>query len=154
MKKIILFVLMIVASVNLFSNELPDDIYYYHKKSNYFHNLVLEDYNHNNNIIELSDGYRLGMFDDDSFGFFIYKTKVYKNNKREVLVIFNGQEVYHFVHFQEESLSGLLLTFRSVRIFNRENVLIYQGDYYLEDGNVICKYHFDPTTRTYYSEYK
>ena len=154
MKKIVLFVLMIIASVNLFSNELPDDIYYYHVMSINIRNKVLEDIKHNNNIIELNDGYYLGMFDDDILRHITYKVKVDKNSKREVLVVLNKECIYHIVNFQIESLSGLLLTSCNIRVFNKEDTLIYEGDYYAEDDNIIHECHFDPKTYTYYNEYE
>ena len=162
MKKIILFVLMIIASVNLFSNELsnglpnglPSGLFYFVKKAYYYHNLVLEDIKHNDDIIELKDGYHLRMFDGESFGHFTYKTIATKNNKRELLVIFNEGNIYRYDIFKAEAVSGLLLTLCNIRIFNKEDVLLYEINYCLEGDNNIHECYFDYTTFTHYNMYE
>lgn len=103
MKKIVLFVLMIVASVNLFSEEIPGDLIYYSKKAYYLRNSFLEDIKNNNNLIELNDGYYLGTFDDEVVGYTTYKMKVAKNSEREIIFIFNRGLVYHYVFFSNKS---------------------------------------------------
>lgn len=148
MKKIILFVLMIIASVNLFSEDLPDDLYYCSKKAYTFYRLVLEDTKHNNNI-ELNGEYYLGTFDDDTFGHFIYKVKANKNIGGKILYIFNEGDFYHFTRFEEETSSGHLLTLCNIRIFE-EGILLYEVNLHLEDDNVIHECYFDYTTFTHY----
>lgn len=151
MKKIILFVLMIVASINLFSEKIPDDLIYYSKKAYYLRNSFLEDIkNNNNNLIELNDGYYLGTFDDEVVGYTTYKMKVAKNSEREIIFIFNRGLVYHYVFFQTKALSGSLLTFCNIRIHNNEDLLLCEINYYSEDDNVIHEQYFDPKTYDYY----
>ena len=151
MKKIVLFVFMMIASVNLFSNDMPGELIYYSKKAYYFYNLVLEDVKNNDDIIELKDGYYLGMFDNETFGHFTYKMKVTKNIERKIYIIFKEGITYHYVIFQTETLSGLLLTFCNIRIFSNENKLLCEVDYCLEGDNVIYECCFDPTTFIYYT---
>lgn len=156
MKKIILLVLMVFASVNLFSNEELDDIddtYYYFYKSSLFFEKVTEDVMHNDNIIELDNGYSLGRFDDVSFGHFIYKIKVTNDNghQRITSVILNNEYTYNIFRFQTKSESGLLLTFFYVRIFDKEDMYVYEGSCYLEDDNIIYDSHYNYITFTYYS---
>ena len=154
MKKIILFMFMIITSVNLFSNDIPSELFYYSKKAYLFHEKVNEDFEHNNNIVELKDEYYLGMFDDELFGYFTYKIKISKNNERTIIVIFNDGDTYYYTWFKAETTSGLLLTFCNIRIFNNKDVLLCEIELYLEDGNVIYERYFDPTTFTYYNKYK
>lgn len=150
MKKIILFMFMIITSVNLFSNDIPNELSFYSKKAYRFHEKVTEDFKHNNNIVELNDGYYLGMFDDELFGLFTYKIKISKNSERKIIVIFNEGYAYYYTLFKAETTSGLLLTFSNILIFNNQDVLICEVELYIEDDNVIHERYFDPTTFTYY----
>lgn len=154
MKKIILFILMIIASVNLFSKELPDNPLFYSRKAYNFYGLVLEDFKYNDNIAEINDGYYFGIFDDELFGHFVYRIREDENGERDIFVIVDEGYVNYLISYKKEAQSVLLFTFCNIRIFNTEDVLLCEVNYYLEEDNVIYECYFDPTIFTYNNKYE
>lgn len=152
MKKIILFVLMIIASVNLFSNELPDELSFHFGKAIYLKNLVVEDIINNNFELKNGESYT-STFNDRKYGSVGYRIWITDNEEREITAIFNKGKVYRFDSFQKEVLPKLFVSVCEISIIE-DRIVLYDRIYYAEDDHIIYEYYYDYTTYTYYNEYE
>lgn len=149
MKKIILFVLMIIASVNLFSNEIPDDIFLDYGTARYLHNLVLKDVEYKGFGMKDDHCYESFIY-DDTFGYILYQITRYDNSEREIVYIFYEDKIYRQQISRKEMFTDYFFTVGGIQVYNKEGIL-YQMTFYAENDNIILEWFLDYRTYERYT---
>lgn len=150
MKKIILLVLMIIASVNLFSNELPDDISSDYGAARYFYSLVLEDVKYEGFNMEDDYVYESSVY-DDTFGYIFYQIVRYDNSEKEIVSIFHEDKIYKQQTSRKEMFTGYFFTVGAIKVFNKEENILYHIRFYADKDGIIFECFFDYRTYEHYT---
>ena len=154
MKKIVLFVLMIITSVNLFSNEIPDDILLDYEKALNLYDIVIEDVIYEDFNMEDESVYE-SLVHDDTFGYIFYQIILHGNIENGAVNIFHGEKVYTIVISRKEMLKDYFFTVGVIEVHNKEeDILLYSIRFFDENGDNILESFSDHRTNEHYTNNK
>ena len=149
MKKIVLFVFMIITSVNLFSEEIPDYIILDFKTTANLYELVIEDAKYKDFKIEDESVYESSFY-DDTFGYIFYQIITYGNTENEIFNIYHEEKIYSRVLCEKEMFPDYFFTVGVTKVYDREDIL-YSISFFEEDDDYLFVSLFDHRTNERYT---
>lgn len=137
MKKIILFVLMIVAAANLFA-EVPEEVINAFEGLEEVYEKVKEDFKSKNIILENIEDFYV----DEIDGFKAYFVRNMEIGER-VSVLTEEDFIFRFFTNEIEILVDHYIEIQIIIIEDSDGEKVFQKTTYKEHGNIICEYYFD-----------
>ena len=150
MKKIVLFVLMIIASVNLFSNEIPDDISLDYVVARYLYKIVLNDVRYKCFIMKDEHCYESSIH-DNTVGYISYQITRDDNSEKEIVRIFHEDKIYIQRISRKEMFTDYFFKVGIIEVFNKEENILYNIRFYT-DGDIVFESFFDYRTYEHYTD--